>query len=219
MGLIKNIRKMLEQPEPLGYERTYKAINRGFNKIERDIDDPDDRLEPFKALKKDIDEALEHNTDIQEAIRKVDTERDGWASHLQPKNVSITALVIISFVCSTTLPFMASLLPIYISGAVLAGAAGLMTIGNVALHRRRAKELGLSVSDVKYALKLNGRQARVERIIKHISTEDDTKLHLATICEKYNKSSEPKRAKGRHRIDTIPAQTSAARNAPADHKI
>ncbi len=210
--LVKAVKRMFEKPEDLGFKKAYKFAEKRFIEIEDNYDDQNDRLEPFKHLHKLVSDIFEeHDFDIQAAVEKPTKARDGWRANLTPWVALGGAFAIINCTDGTSLPFMASFYPLYIAGACVASALTAAAIGVHALRRHRGREHGLSVSDVKYAIKLDHFQKKVMRHINKIEHYDESKKRINNLITAFSKSA------ANNNAETTPAAVATA-TAAADQQ-
>ena len=186
MGLRKRVKRLFERTEHLGFKEAFKVSHKSFKRIKNDFDKPDERLVLLKKLEQHISNIFnEHDFDIHKAVDKPDKARDGWRAYLTPWAAGGLAFAIINCTDGTSIPLMASLFPLYIAGGAVAVACIAAVIGVRALRRHRARELGLSVRDVKYARKLHFHHQKVQRHINKIEHYDESKKHLNSLINTF----------------------------------
>ena len=172
----------------------FKDLNRAVKREIRAIDklEGEERIERYKQLKTGLD-AVFADGDISRATQALDSEKDSLTYNLRPAALSFGyATVVLPLLYSV--PALAPLLPVVLPATGVV-AVGLGMAGRRLMYQRRARELGLTTQDVKYARKMKGQHARVDQTIRALTLEAETQERLKSLRESFTPAAERPKAK------------------------
>ena len=206
------------KPKSLGFKETSQAFDKEFKAISK-IKDEGDRLAEYKELLEDIDSVFkEADDDIMRAAEPADAKKDGIAAY----SMSPTFLTM-GLLGGILLPPLYSIAPLAPFFPILAPASFVLAGGTVwgarhMLFRSRAKELGMAVTDVKYAQKIRKQQTKVQREIKALTefeTQQAEREKLEALRQKFAAKAEQKKIQAGNKPAPAAPVVAPAPQAPA----
>jgi hypothetical protein len=202
-----------EKPKNLGFKETSKAFRKEIRKT-RKIKNEKERLADYQQIKADLDSVFENaDADVQRAAEKADPKKDGAIAYLaSPAFAWIGIFGTGLFPPIYSMAVLAPLAPILVPAIVVATEAFVFGCRHLLL-KKRGKEVGMTVRDVKYAQKMKAQQVKMGEVIKAMTefdAEQPEVSKLAALREKYSSAAARKPANSN---TSVPASAPAVKKA------
>ena len=202
----------------LGFKETSKAFDKEIRDIKK-IKDESQRLAEYRELLEDIDSVFTTaDDDIQRASEPADTKKDGIAAYSM--SLTFQTMFVLGGLLLPPLYSIPAIAPYFLftSPAAFAVAGAIVLGARHMLYRGRAKELGMSVSDVKYAQKIKKQQMKVTRAIKGITefeAQQAEKEKLDALREKFAAKAVQKKTQTGNTPVSVASVTTSVSPTPA----